>query len=273
MEKRFEGMVSIVTGGAMGIGKSIALLFAREGSRVVVADINKKCADDTVKEIKEIDGEAISYFIDLLNIKEIKPMIARTVEDYGKLDVMVNVAGVAQNKPFLEVTEEDWDRIIDINQKSTAFCIQAAAEQMIRQIPEDVIKSGKAGSSYGKIVNFSSISGRSGRPLQVHYAAAKAAIISITRSAALAFAKYNINVNAVSPSVVRTSMWEYALKEKSRVMHVDPVREEKEFIKKIPLQRPARPEDIAMAVAFLCSSDSDYITGQTLNVDGGFEMN
>jgi len=273
MEKRFKDKVSIVTGGAMGIGKGVALLLAREGSIVVVADINKENAEYTVKEIKKMGGEATGYVINLLNVKEIEPMIAGTVETYGRLDIMVNAAGVAQNKPFLDITEEDWDRIININQKSTTFCVRAAAEQMIKQIPAEVIESGRAERSYGKIVNFSSISGRSGRPLQVHYAAAKAAIISITQSAALAFARYNINVNAVSPSVVKTSMWEYALKEKSRVMKVDPVKEEKEFIGRIPLQRPGRVEDVAMTVAFLCSSDSDYITGQTINVDGGFEMN
>lgn len=164
-------------------------------------------------------GEAMCYSIDLLKIKEIKPMVAKTVEMYGRLDIMVNVAGAVQNKPFLQVTEEDWDRIIAINQKSTMFCIQAAAEQMIKQIPKKVKESGKACKSYGKIINFSSISGRSGRSLQVHYAAAKAAIISITQSAALALAQYNINVNAISPSVVKTSMWELGLREKSKILN------------------------------------------------------
>jgi D-sorbitol dehydrogenase (acceptor) len=162
--------------------------------------------------------------------------------------------------------------VVDINQKSVVFCIQAAAAQMIMQIPEEVKRAGCSNQSYGKIVNFSSISGRRGRSLQVHYAASKAAIISITQSAALAFAPYNININAVSPSVVLTEMWEKGVEEKSRLFGTDTDEESKRFIDHIPLKRAGTPEDMAAAVAFLCSSDADYITGQTLNVDGGFEM-
>jgi D-sorbitol dehydrogenase (acceptor) len=143
---------------------------------------------------------------------------------------------------------------------------------MIRQIPPEVIAQGRADRSYGRIVNFSSISGRRGRSVQMAYAASKAGIISATQSAALAFSPYNINVNAVGPGVVPTPMWEQIDRDRSRLMGAQPGEALKAFIEKVPLLRAGRPEDVAGAVAFLCSSDADYITGQTLNVDGGFEM-
>ena len=143
---------------------------------------------------------------------------------------------------------------------------------MVKQVPEDVKRAGRSDQSYGKIVSFSSISGRRGREYALAYAASKAAVISITQSAALAFAPYGINVNAISPSVVVTPMWEQNNREKEQAFGIDARKASEEFISRIPLKRPGTVEDMAAAVAFLCSPDSDYITGQTLNVDGGFEM-
>ena len=143
---------------------------------------------------------------------------------------------------------------------------------MVRQVPEAVRKAGLADRSYGKIVNFTSISGRRGREYQLAYAASKAAVISITQSAALAFAPMGINVNAIAPSVVMTPMWEQNNREKEQAFGVDARKASEEFVSRIPLKRPGTVEDMAGAVAFLCSADSDYITGQTLNVDGGYEM-
>lgn len=273
MEQRLLDKVAIVTGAGQGIGKGVALRLAQEGADVVVADINLPNAEQTAQEIRDLNQRALAYYINLANIAEIQPMVDKVVSEFGRIDILVNVAGVVQSKPFLEVTEEDWDRIIDINQKSVVFCIQAIAKQMIKQVPDSVKIAGRADRSYGKIVNFSSISGRRGRPLQVHYAASKAAIISITQSVALTLSQYGINVNAVSPGVVPTSMWEQLDQEKSRIFGTPPGQAMKEFIEKIPLKRAGTMEEMAGVVAFLCSSDSDYITGQTLNVDGGFEMN
>lgn len=273
MEQRLLGKVAIVTGAGQGIGKGVALRLAREGADVVAADINLAQADQTAQEISGLQRQALAYHIDLAKIAGIQLMVDYVVETFGHIDILVNNAGVVQSKPFLDVTEADWDRVIAINQKSVVFCIQAVAKHMIAQVPEDVKVAGKAERSYGKIVNFSSISGRRGRPLQVHYAASKAAIISITQSVALALTQYGINVNAVSPSVVPTPMWEQNDLEKSRIFGTPPGQAMQDMIAKIPLKRAGTVEDIAGAVAFLCSSDSDYITGQTLNVDGGFEMN
>lgn len=269
---RLAGKVAVVTGAGRGIGQACASRLAAEGAHVAVADVDEANAQAVAAEIASSGGKSIALGVDVSDVKAIKGMVGDVVSAFGRLDVLVTVAGVVQNKRFLDVTEEDWDRIIDINQKGTTFCIQAAAAQMVSQIPETVRSAGKADRSYGKIVNFSSISGRRGRDLHVHYAASKAAIISITQSAALAFAPYNINVNAIAPSVVLTPMWEQVDREKAEVLGLPTGQASRDFIERIPLKRPGSPEDMAAAVAFLCSDDSDYITGQTLNVDGGYEM-
>jgi len=220
-----------------------------------------------------MNRKAAAHSIDVTDVSQIRSMVERVVDDFGRIDILVNVAGVALTKPFLDITEDEWDRVLEVNLKGTFFCIQTVAAQMIEQLPEEVRKAGRADRSYGKIVNFSSISGRRGRAFQAAYAASKAAIISVTQSAALAFREVNINVNAIAPSVVPTPMWEQIDKDYSRILGMETGQSMKDFIERIPLKRAGRPEDIAAAVAFLCSSDSDYITGQTLNVDGGFEMN
>jgi len=269
---RNDGRVAIVTGAAQGIGKGVALRLAQEGARVVVADRTADLAEATAAEIRAAGGQAVAHTIDLVRIDELPGLVAQAVDRFGRLDILVNVAGILQSKPFLDVTEAEWDRIITVNQKSLVFLIQSAARQMLAQIPPEVRAANACQRSYGKIVNFSSISGRHGRALQVHYAASKAAVISITQSAALAFAPF-LNVNAVSPSVVPTPMWEQNDREKSRILGLPPGKSMQEFIERIPLRRAGTPQDMAAAVAFLCSADADYITGQTFNVDGGFEMN
>lgn len=272
MEQRLNGKIAIVTGSGRGIGKAVALRLAREGADVVVADVDLHAAEQTVREVRDIKQRALAYQIDIARISQIRPMVDRVVAEFDRIDIVVNVAGVAETKPFVELTEEGWNRIIDTNLKGTAFCIRAAGEQMIKQVPDEVKAAGRADRSFGKIVNFSSISGRRGRAMQPAYAASKAGVISITQSAALAFAPYNINVNAVSPGVIPTLMWDQIDLELSRIFGVAPGESMKSFIERIPLKRAGSPEDVAGAVAFLCSSDADYVTGQTLNVDGGFEM-
>jgi NAD(P)-dependent dehydrogenase (short-subunit alcohol dehydrogenase family) len=272
MEKRQNGKVAIVTGAGSGIGRGVALRLAREGASVAVVDLNEDAAKAVAREIAEAGVSALAAGIDVAKPSEIHALVARVTREMGRIDILVNSAGIVQSKLFLEVTEADWDRVIDINQKGTAFAIQAVAAQMVRQVPEAVKKAGVADRSYGKIVSFTSISGRRGREYQLAYAASKAAVISITQSAALAFAALGINVNAVAPSVVMTPMWDQNNLEKERAFGIDAKKASDEFIRRIPLKRPGSVEDMAGAVAFLCSTDADYITGQTLNVDGGYEM-
>ncbi|MGQ0551021.1 MAG: SDR family NAD(P)-dependent oxidoreductase [Armatimonadota bacterium] len=266
------GRVAIVTGAGQGIGKAIALRLAGGGADVVVAEYNPESAAGVAAEIQALGPRALAYPMDVADITAVRKMVDAVVRQHGRIDILVNNAGVTQTKPMLKVTEEDWDRVVDVNQRGLFFCLQAVAAQMVRQVPEEVKAAGRAQRSFGKIVNLSSISGRRGRPLAAHYAATKAAVISITQSAALALAPYNINVNAVSPSVVPTAMWEEIDRDRGRLLGLAPGESMAQFIETIPLKRAAQPEDIAGAVAFLCSPDADYITGQTLNVDGGYEM-
>ncbi len=291
MEQRFAGKVAIVTGAGQGIGRAIALRLAREGAHVVIAEYNAANAAAVAQEIAAAGGRALAYPVDIADAAAGQKMVDDVAAQLGRLDILVNNAGVIQTKPMLELTEADWDRVLDVNLRGTFFLIQAAARQMIRQLPEalraaaatpaDIMKMKTAepeadlsqfAPSYGKIVNLSSIAGRRGRPLQTHYAASKAAIINLTQSAALALAPYRINVNAVCPGVVMTPMWQQIDAERGRLFGARPGEAMANFINTVPLKRAAVPEDVAGAVAFLCSADADYITGQALNVDGGFEM-
>ena len=270
MPQRFTGKYAIVTGAARGIGKACALRLASEGANIAIVDIDPAQAKETADEIQRLGVKALGFGADVSQISSIQAVVGAVSGRFGRIDILVNCAGVVQNKRFLDITEDDWDRIIDVNQKGTTFFTQAVAKVMIEAIPEGEVEY--SGSCNGKIVNFSSISGRRGRELHVHYAASKAAIISITQSSALAFAPYGINVNAVSPSVVMTAMWEQNDKEKAAILGTPPGEASKGFVERIPLRRAGTGEDMAAAVSFLCSTDADYITGQTLNVDGGFEM-
>ena len=273
MERRLAGKIAIVTGAGQGIGKVIALRLAREGAAVVVAEYNPETAEAVAAEIASEGERALSYPVDASRAEAVRRMVADVVRAFGRIDILVNNAGVMQTKPLLNLTEEDWDRIGDVNQRGLFFCLQAIAAQMIAQVPEEVKAAGRAERSYGKIVNLSSISGRRGRPLAAHYAASKAAVISITQSAALALAPYNINVNAVCPGIVPTPMWQQIDVDRGRLFGLRPGEAMASFIEAVPLKRAATREDVAAAVAFFCSPEADYITGQTLNVDGGYEMN
>ena len=268
----FDDKIALVVGAASGIGRGVALRLVQEGALVACADLDMAGVQETVSMIEKKGGKAKGFAVNLQDVSTISSMVDEVADTYKKIDMLVNVAGVCQSKPFIEVTEKEWDFIIDINQKGTTFCMQAVARKMLEHVPQEVKKNGKTDTCYGKIVNFSSISGRRGRELQIHYASSKAAIISLTQSAALALAPFGINVNAVSPSVVKTPMWEKNVKEKSIAFNQDVLEENKRFIARIPLQREGSVEEMANAVAFLCSDQSNYITGQTLNVDGGFEM-
>ncbi len=273
MEQRLSGKVAIVTGAGQGIGKAVALRLAGEGAGIVAVDLNLETAMATARELQALDLRALAYPMDVACLPKVESLVEAVVGVFGRIDVLVNAAGIARTQAFLELTEEDWDRVMDTNLKGTVFCMQAVGRQMIRQIPPEVVAQGRADRSYGKIVNFSSISGRRGRSVQMAYAASKAAIISVTQSAALAFSPYNINVNAVCPGVIPTPMWDQIDRDRSRLMGAQPGDALKSFVEKVPLLRAGAPEDVAGTVAFLCSPDADYSTGQTLNVDGGFEMN
>ncbi|HMN26755.1 MAG TPA: glucose 1-dehydrogenase [Caldilineaceae bacterium] len=289
MEKRLAGKVAVVTGAGQGIGKGVALRLAAEGAKVVVAEFNPASGAATAQEIVGAGGEAISYLVNIAEPAASRQMVVDVVASFGRIDLLVNNAGRAQTKPMMDLTESDWDNVVDVNQRGMFFCLQAVAAQMIRQIPAEQraglgladvagVKSGATAvapptQNNGKIVNLSSISGRRGRPLSSHYAASKAAVISITQSAALTLAPYNITVNAVCPGIVATAMWQQIDEERGRLFGSQPGEAMAAFINTVPLKRAATPADVAGVIAFFCSPDADYVTGQALNIDGGFEMN
>lgn len=269
---RLQDKIAIVTGAGQGIGKGVASRLAQEGAQVIIAEYNAENADKAAAELNAAGGRALAYPIDIGDTALIEKMVRDVVARFGRIDILVNNAGLAETIPMFDITPEKWDRIQRVNQRGLFFCLQEVARQMVAQVPDEVKAAGKAERSYGKIVNFSSVAGRSGRPYATHYSAAKWAVISMTRSAALYLAPYNINVNAVCPGLVPTPMWDEIDRVQSERFGMNRGEWMQTSIDKIPLRRAAQAEDIAAAVAFLCSADSDYITGQALNVDGGIEM-
>lgn len=249
--------VAIVTGAAQGIGRAIAHRLARDGFAVAIVDINANALDKVKKEIEDLGAQALALTADLTKLQDVQTVIERSAK-WGQLTVLVNNAGRVLITPFLEISEAEWDAILTLNLKTVFFATQSAAKQM------------KAG---GCIVNLSSISGRSGRSDQAHYAAAKCAVISITQSAALAFASQGITVNAVCPGVVDTPMTVGIHEIRAVTLGITPEESLARMVAKIPLGRLEKTDDVAGVVSFLCSPDAAYITGQSLNVDGGMEMN
>lgn len=269
---RHTGKVAIVTGAGQGIGLGVALRLAQEGAHVVIAEYNRDNAHKAAEACSKFT-RALAYPIDIGDTDQIVQMVRDVVAEFGRIDQLVNNAGVLETLPLFDLTPEKWDWLQRVNQRGLFFCLQAVAKQMVAQVPDAVKAAGKADHSYGKIVNFSSIAGRSGRPYAAHYSAAKWATISITQSAAGYLAPYNINVNAVCPGVVPTPMWDEIDRVQAERFGLERGGWIQKTIDGVPLKRAATPGDLAAAVSFLLSDDADYITGQTLNVDGGVEMN
>ncbi len=252
---------ALVTGAGQGIGRAIALRLARDGYALAVADINPASLEAVRGEIEAAGGhQALAIQADLAQTAEVERMIQQAVVDLGRLDVLVNNAGRLITRAFMDVTEADWDATLGLDLKTVFFAMQMAARVMI------------GGGNPGRIVNIASISGRSGRPDQTPYAAAKAGVISLTQSAALALAPHGITVNAVCPGVVDTPLTRQLHIERARVAGITPEESLRRMLARVPLGRIETPDDVAGVVAFLCSPDSAYITGQTLNVCGGLQM-
>ena len=247
--KRFENKIVLVTGAGRGIGASIAKRFASEGAEVIVNySGNDEAAQKTVDEITATGGQAQKYKCSVNDSESVKVMIDEIIKEFGRIDILVNNAGITKDGLMLRMTDEDFDRVIDVNLKGTFNCTKYVSKYMLKQ------KS-------GKIINISSVVGLSGNAGQVNYSASKAGIIGITKSAAKELSSRGITVNAVAPGYVDTDM--------TKVLS-DNIRNE--ILKNIPLQRMGNVEDISNCVAFLASEDSSYITGQVISVDGGMHI-
>ena len=249
--------VAIVTGGAQGIGRAISLRFAQEGANVAVADLRIGGAQKVAEEIVSAGGKAVAMAIDVADQAQVQAMVDQTVASLGRVDILVNNAGVIRITPFLDITEEEWDTVFAVNCKGLLWCAQAAARQMVAQ--------GRG----GKIINLASQAGRRGEALVLTYCASKACVISMTQSMALALAPHKINVNAIAPGIVDTPLWESNDRRFAELLGWEVGEPKRRFTEQIPLGRIEQPEDVASAALFLASTDSDYITQQTLNVDGG----
>lgn len=248
--------VALVTGAGQGIGRAIALRLARDGFALALADINANAIAEVQNEITGAGGQAQIIIADLAQLSQLPVVIERSLE-LGELVVLVNNAGRVFTRPFLEVTEAEWDLVFSLDLKTVFFAMQFAARCM---------------ANGGRIVNISSISGRSGRADQAPYAAAKAGVISLTQSAALAFAPKGITVNAVCPGIVDTPLTRRIHEHRAEALGITPEESLARMVARIPLGRLETPEDVANTVSFLCSPEAAYITGQSLNVCGGMEM-
>ncbi|TWF59138.1 meso-butanediol dehydrogenase/(S,S)-butanediol dehydrogenase/diacetyl reductase [Neorhizobium alkalisoli] len=256
-----ENKVVIVTGSGRGIGAGIAADLAEKGAKVVVADLNADGARQVVTAIRNNGGEAHAAQVDVSDRQSVKALIAEAVARYGRLDVMFNNAGISQTCPFLDVTDEDFNRIMKINGLGVLIGTQEAARQMIAQ------------GGGGKIVNTASIAGKQGYPLFAHYCASKFAVVAITQAAARALAEHKITVNCFGPGVVATELWQQLDREfMDHGLTSKPDQAINEFSQSILLGRVSVPKDITGVTSFLASAASDYVTGQTVMVDGGMVL-
>ena len=248
---RLKGRVALVTGAQQGIGRAIALAFAQEGADVLVNYLDDRAAAEQVAEQARKAGvRAVVAQADVSRVDEGQALITRAVHELGGLDILVNNAGVYPRSPFLELSEREWDWVLDVNLKGSCFCAQAAARAMIA-----------GGRRRGSIINLSSSSVR-GQPRGVHYTASKGGVITMTRSMALELAAHGIRVNAIAPGTTDTAQPRGGNTEEELAA----------MAKTIPLGRMAQPEDIASVAVFLAGDESRHMTGQTLHVNGGLLM-
>lgn len=259
---KMDGKVCIITGAAQGIGKGIACRLAKEGAIVAIADLNGVKAKATAQEIVDKGGKAIGIQVDVAERSQVKAMIDETVKEFGKLDVMFNNAGFNKPMKFLETTEENWNAVMRVNALGCLIGMQEAAKQMIKQ------------GNGGKIINTTSMAGRQGYPDFAPYSASKWAVISLIQAGARELTpKYDITVNGFGPGVVATPLWDQLDKDLMSIGSSDKEGQAmSNFAAGILRGRVATPEDIAGTALFLASSDSDYMTGQVVMIDGGMTL-
>ena len=243
-----KGQTAVVTGGARGIGKEIALSLARDGANIVIADLMTEQSEETAEEIKKLNCKALIQKVDVSKTADVDDMVNNTIDEFKALDILINNAGVTRDTLIVRMKEEDWDFVLRVNLTGTFNCTKAAAKYMMKQ-------------RKGKIVNIASIVGAMGNAGQANYSASKAGIIGLTKTSARELASRNITVNAVAPGFIDTEM--------TRSLNENIKQQLKE---QIPMGKLGMPEDIANCIKFLVSDDASYITGQVVHVNGGMLM-
>jgi len=244
-----SGKVALVTGGSRGIGREIAIELARHGASVVISYVNnEEKAVEVVKEIQKFSVKGMCIKADVSKEEEVKKLVDAIKDELGTIDILVNNAGINRDTLLIRMNTQEWDQVIDTNLKGTYLCTRLVAKDMIKK-------------RYGKIINIASVAGVAGNYGQANYSASKAGVIGFTKAVAKELASRGINVNAVAPGLIETDMTQ-ALKEEVK----------ETLIKSVPMGRLGSPKDVANLVVFLASDKSDYITGQTINIDGGMIM-
>ena len=243
-----EGKLTLITGGARGIGKDIALRFAKEGSNIAICDVNLEEAEKTAGEIKALGRDVLAFKVDVTSSKDIQDMADKILDKFNKIDILINNAGITKDNLLLRMSEEEWDKVIAVNLKGAFLCTKIVSKLMLKQ-------------RFGKIVNLASIIGIMGNAGQANYAASKAGIIGLTKSVAKELASRNICVNAIAPGFIKTDMT-------ARL----PEDVQKKMLSVIPLARFGEAKDVADLALFLSSESSSYITGQVIQADGGMVM-
>lgn len=246
---KLKNKVAIVTGAATGIGKAIAVALAREGANVVI-NFHIQRATETLNEITALGCSGIAIKADISNIIEVEDMVEKVLKSFGRVDILVNNAAIVSSTPLEDITDEEWNNVMSVNLKGVFNCIRAVAKYMKKQ-------------KYGKIINISSssaITGGTTAAVGPHYVASKAGIIGLTKSLAKGLSSYGININVIAPGLIETEMFQ-------KSNHIG-----RSVLQLIPLGRLGRPEDVAEVAVFLASDNANYITGETLLVDGGLVM-
>lgn len=252
-----EDKIAVVTGIGTGMGKAIALRYAREGAHVVGAEIDEASGQQTAAEVSAHDRRGLCVKTDMGKLADIRALVAKAVETFGRIDILVNNAGVTRSLGFFEVSETDWDWIHAVNAKGVFFCMQEVAREMARR-------------NEGRIVNIASIAGKGFRGTSnIAYAGSKGAVIAMTRIGASQLARHNINVNAICPGATRTSLYDRVLQQRTEREGISETEAMARMDASIPLKRSNTPDDIANMAAFLASDEARNITGQSFNVDGG----
>jgi len=245
---RLDSKVALVTGSGRGIGREIALLLAKEGCDIVIWDVNPADAEKTAKDIEVLGRKSLYDQVDVTDFAKVEEAMNKILDKFGKIDILVNNAGITKDNLLLRMSQAEWDAVINVNLKGTFNCTKAVAKPLIKQ-------------RSGKIINIASIIGIIGNAGQANYSASKAGIIALTKSAAKELAGRNINVNAIAPGFIQTDMTAKLSEELKAKM-----------LGNIPLGKLGLPADVANVCLFLASSEADYITGQTIVVDGGMVM-